>query len=96
MSLQFCLRMAKLIISSLPQPVVKPVLIMGGNVGQQVSEISGVTRTDRVYNLEDLVNAEERKREGKDVLAEEPHRKKMVSEDETMEFIMTFKSSETR
>lgn len=54
--------MVKLIISFGPQPIVKLVLIIGGNDGQQVLEISRVNRTGRVHKLEDLADAEEMKR----------------------------------
>lgn len=51
-------------------------------------------RTDRVYQLKELNEVEEKKRKGKEVLAEEPQRKKWVSEDDTIEFIKTLKRGE--
>lgn len=57
--------MAKLNISSEPQPAAELVFIIGRNAGQQVSEINGMTRTGRVYKSKDLDDGEERKRKGK-------------------------------
>lgn len=47
-----------------------------------------------MYQPKDLIEAEEKKRKGKKALAEEPKRKKRVSEDDIAEFIKTLKRSE--
>lgn len=57
--------MSKHTISSQQQSVVKPVLIVEGNEGKQVSGISVVTPTGWVYKSKDIADAEERKRNGK-------------------------------
>lgn len=56
-------------------------------------EISGLTRTGRVYKLEDLVDAAEMRRKGKE-LVEERQKKKRVYEDKTVEFIKIVMRSE--
>lgn len=52
-----------------------------------------MTRIGQVYKPEDLADVEERKRKGKDVMAEDPQRMKRVSEEESVEFIKTLKRS---
>lgn len=47
-----------------------------------------------MYQPEDLIKIEERKRKWKEALAEKPQRKKRVSEDDTTEYIKTLKRSE--
>lgn len=49
--------MAKITISFGAQKTVKLVLIIRENAGQQVLEISGMTRTGRVYKPADRANA---------------------------------------
>lgn len=44
---------------------MKPVLIVEGNGVQRVSEINEVTKTDRVYKLEDLTDVERGKEKEK-------------------------------
>lgn len=71
--------MSRLIINPVPQSITKPVLVLGGGETEQVLEIGGITRTGRVYQPKEMNQAEEKKRKGKEVLAEEPQRKKRVS-----------------
>lgn len=47
--------MAKLTISSRPQQATKPILIIEGNGGQQIYEISVVTIIGQVYEQEILL-----------------------------------------
>lgn len=82
-------------MSSASQLAMKPTLIIGGGGAEQILEIGGITKTRRVYQLKELAEAEEKekKRKGKEALAEEPQRKKRVDEDDTTAFIKTLKRS---
>lgn len=84
--------MVKLTISYRPQLVLKQTLILGGNEGQQVSEISGITRIGRVYKPEDLADAEERKTK-KRCIGRRGKEDENISEDETIELIKMLKRS---
>lgn len=52
--------MARLTISSAPQPATKPVLIIGEGEVEQVLEIGGMPRTIRVYQRKELTKVKER------------------------------------
>lgn len=88
--------LAKLTISSSSQPTVKP-LSHHRRKWKPISlrnQCGGMTRTGWFHKPEDLPNAEDRKRKGEDVLVEESQKKKIVSEEGTVEFIKSLKISE--
>lgn len=86
--------MPRLTIAFASQPPTKPILIIGEGEAKQVLEIEGMSRASRLYQPKELTEVEEKKRKGKEALAEEAQRKKRASEDDTEEFIKSLKRCE--
>lgn len=58
---------------------IKPDFVLGGGETKQVLEIGGITRTGRVYQPREMNEADEKKRKGKEILAEEPRERKELA-----------------